>query len=1024
MRFKPRCPLPLFAALLLFAPSLGAQQVTGRIIDQQAGQPLAAVQISISGTGIGALSQQTGRYLLLNVPVGTHAVTAQRIGYKTVTAQVTVTAGSTVVQDFTLSEEALGLDEIIVTGTPGGTQRRAIGNTVLSVKAADVTREVAVTSMQDLLGGRTPGLQFTRASGNVGQGSGIEIRGTGSFNLRTDPIIFVDGVRVNNDSQAGPIVSDGSSVNVLDDFNAQDIESIEVIKGPAAATLYGTEASAGVIQIITKRGSQGAAQFDASVRYGTNYMKDPSGRLGTKWSCSTKPSPPCTAETGGLFSYDAYEEANLLIHQGYFPEWPTKNLYQNGVSESLNLSVRGGTQAIRYYLSTNYDYDEGTEWFNHDRSFGLRGNVSVVFSDNLALDFTTGFVDGYTRFGLPGQGQGGLWDDIVWGSGYCLPRINPGKCERTLGFQEHLPTDVAKLDVSRQSNRFTGGATLTFTPRTWFTSRAVLGLDKGWDENTSLYPLESVLSPVYQETSAGKIILERPRNTNLSVDLSATAKYAVTSAVGTATSVGFQYYVKEDSNFGTTGSGFASPLSRTVNQTPPASSTITYTAVENKSLGFYVQEQLSWNERIFVTGAMRFDNNSAFGDSRPAQIYPKLAATWTVSDESFWGVDLINSFRVRGAWGQAGRQPDTFARVTRYGVTSGPQGTTMLNPLGPGNDDVGPETSTELEVGFDVSILEDRISGEFSWFSKQNKDALLNVAEEPSKGSAGNFQRNLGQIDDWGWEAVLHTRVYDSRLLNFSVDFTGSHVDNEIKTLGDYPGNTNIRVGWQYPNYVTRYWILDAKFDPTGPISNAWGQKISANCDSGVKLGDTGQYGINRGGAPVNCQTKNADNLFVGPAFYTYRFSVSPTINLLNNAVSLHVLADGAYGKWNSCGTCEYGHRYDNSLVSRTEDDPFFIAGDRYGTRQVWSFFDASFWKLREIGARYNLPESLVSRLGADRASLSLSGRELGVIWARQPQVFGVEMNDPEMSNTVPGGANYRLTPALTRLHAELRVTF
>src|SRR5690606_37418470 len=127
------------------------------------------------------------------------------------------------VQDFALAEEALGLDEIVVTGTPGGTQRRAIGNTVLSVQAADVTQTVAVSSAQDLLSGRTPGLQFTRASGNLGQGAAIEIRGTGSFNLGTDPIIFVDGIRVNNASDAGPIVSDGSSVNVFDDFNPADI---------------------------------------------------------------------------------------------------------------------------------------------------------------------------------------------------------------------------------------------------------------------------------------------------------------------------------------------------------------------------------------------------------------------------------------------------------------------------------------------------------------------------------------------------------------------------------------------------------------------------------------------------------------------------------------------------------------------------------------------------------------------------------------------------------------------------------
>src|SRR5688500_19487278 len=130
----------LILAALLVVSDLGAQQVTGRVTNASTGEPLAAVQVFIAGSGIGALSQQNGRYLLLNVPAGTHTLTAERIGYRAATRQVTVASGQTVVQDFSLAEEALGLDEIIVTGTPGGTQRRAIGNAVLSVQAAEVTQ--------------------------------------------------------------------------------------------------------------------------------------------------------------------------------------------------------------------------------------------------------------------------------------------------------------------------------------------------------------------------------------------------------------------------------------------------------------------------------------------------------------------------------------------------------------------------------------------------------------------------------------------------------------------------------------------------------------------------------------------------------------------------------------------------------------------------------------------------------------------------------------------------------------------
>ncbi|SVC53094.1 uncharacterized protein METZ01_LOCUS305948, partial [marine metagenome] len=197
----------LAAATLIGASGLVAQtgSVTGRVTDAQTGNSVAAAQVFIANLDIGVLSQQNGSYLLLNVPAGSQTLTVQRIGYREVTEVVTVSSGGTVALDFQIAEEALQLDEIIITGTPGGTQRRALGNTVATVDVGNITQNVAVTNMQDLISGRTPGLQFTRLSGNVGTGSPMTIRGVGSFNFsRNQPLVYVDGVRVNNDSEAGP----------------------------------------------------------------------------------------------------------------------------------------------------------------------------------------------------------------------------------------------------------------------------------------------------------------------------------------------------------------------------------------------------------------------------------------------------------------------------------------------------------------------------------------------------------------------------------------------------------------------------------------------------------------------------------------------------------------------------------------------------------------------------------------------------------------------------------------------------
>ncbi len=588
----------LVMAFLLVVPSLGAQQggtISGRVLDSQSGQPIAAVQIFISTLDLGGLTQQNGRYLLQNVPPGTHTLTVARIGYRTANAQVTVGGGQTVEQNFTLAEEALQLDEIIVTGTVGGTTRRAIGNTVAVVDVGDIVQDVAITNIQDLLSGRTGGLRFTRLSGNVGTGSPIIIRGVGSFNQgRNQPLVYVDGVRVNNDEEAGPNLGSGDNVNVLDDFNPEDIESIEIIKGPAAASLYGTEASAGVIQIITKRGQQGAPQFNVSIRQGTNFMIDPAGKLGQQWTCPTDESPgPVDCQTeASLVPYNMYDEGTRYISEGYF-DWPTPNLYSAGHTQSYNVDVRGGTEGIRYFVSANYEDETGIVDYNNDETLRIRANVDVVLSDQFSLNVSTGYVDGSTRFLAPTQSDGGIWQDLLWSNGHFLDRVTafdqPGADVRRGGFEQHLPTDVRANEATRDYTRFTGSATLNFTAPDFsfgvldgsLSSRLIMGIDKGWDVNRTLYPLHvntvpdgsacEICQDLSQYTSEwgsvdsqnefGELTYERPIQQNLSFDYSITLGLDLNDTWSFGTSFSAQYYTDTSEFFSNSGQQFASPLS-------------------------------------------------------------------------------------------------------------------------------------------------------------------------------------------------------------------------------------------------------------------------------------------------------------------------------------------------------------------------------------------------------------------------------------------------------------------------------
>jgi hypothetical protein len=352
--------------------------------------------------------------------------------------------------------------------------------------------------------------------------------------------------------------------------------------------------------------------------------------------------------------------------------------------------------------------------------------------------------------------------------------------------------------------------------------------------------------------------------------------------------------------------------------------------------------------------------------------------------------------------------------------------------------------STELELGFDIALLEDRLAAEFTWFTQKNEDALLGVGIPPSVGFPGSRDQNLGRLDNWGWEAMVNARVYESNDVQFNVALTGSMVDNEIKDLGTFAGSEDVRIGWPYPSYNFSRWVVSAHYDPNGDTSDNFNRRIAGMCDGGVvKIdGETrpwtpdvpDQYGPLPGGELVDCRDA-PPRFFEGRAFDQYKFSINPTVNLMNT-LALHVLVDGAYGrKQGSNQGCGQMGCYSSDYVSRTMSDPMYVYSSRRGS---WGDnFDASFWKLREIGARWNLPESAFSRIGAESASLSFSARDLWIIWQAQEEIFpgngsqegelpdlGLTVEDPEQGRADAAGSSWRTMPPNTVLSATLRVSF
>ncbi len=990
-------PAPLATVRTLFQGT-----VSGRVIDAQSQLPIGAVQVHIAALGIGVLSQGDGSFTLSGVPAGVHTVTAQRLGYRQVDQEVTVSTGQQSQLNFSLARDALALDELVVTGTPGETRTRAIGNVVGRIRAADVVQVAPVTSMQDLIGHRQPGLTFHRTSGNIGTGSDMRIRGVSSLSMRQQPLIYVDGIRVDNTTGAGPNIREGRQVSVLDDFSPEEIESIEIIKGSAAATLYGTEASAGVIQIITKKGTVGAPQFDVSVRQGANWLMDARGKIAEAYN--TVP------ETGEIVSFNIWDVEKAAGRQ----------IFTTGHLQSYTASMRGGTDAMRYFVSMDYDDNVGIVDYNYQNQWNARANLTVIPTERLSVDFSTGFIKGFASFMQQYAGWG-VWEQVQWS--------DPLGVDTPLrGFLRARPEAIATIQAHRDTQRWTGSVTVTHTPRDWITQRFIVGADMMTDENMILFPRHpDGANHDFGARSLGEIELERPNTDYRSLDYGLSTTYSLNPDVRLTSSLGFQYYHRTSHTMFGEGRVFPSPA---ITSLAGAASTVSSEAfVENKSVGMYLQQEVALNDRVFLTAAVRGDDNSAFGADFDAVIYPKVSAAWVVSEEPFWEDwdHIVNSLRLRSAWGKAGRQPDTFAAVTLYAPTQGPIGLPALSPQVLGNPDLGPEVSTELEIGFDAAFFDERMSAQVTYYTQKVSDALVSVPIPTTSGFPGSQSANLGQLSNWGWEVALDGTVLQRPRYALDLGFTFANNQNRVDDLGGLPGTSLMQEGFPYPG---RFWldIVHAEFvDPSLPPQERRVNLETLRCDGG-----TGRGGVERGGEPVPCT--EAPNVYFGPTTAPYELSLTTSLTFLDR-FRVYAFTEMHTGKhWTSSNDVGGKHRsFRKTLASHLRDDPYHVAGSDQlpgiGLRDqhLSHAYYKDFAKLREVGLTTPLPRMLLDRIGASQGTFSLAGRNLWTIWVRQSHLAGEPIPDPEMHRSGQQGtatsSNLNIPP-LSNVVATLRMSF
>ncbi|HEX8212420.1 MAG TPA: SusC/RagA family TonB-linked outer membrane protein [Longimicrobium sp.] len=1007
-RFLRACTVAsLFCVLGVGAAAAQQGTITGRVTDARSGQPVPSAQVRVVGSNQMALTNAEGRYTLRGVSPGATSVRVLVIGFSERSQQVTVAPGEPATLDFALQPSAISLAPVVVTAT--GEQRRTeVGNAIAEVPAAELVRTSAVSNVGDLLTARAPGVTVTPGT-QTGAGVRVRIRGTSSLSLTNNPIVIIDGVRVESATGSlpttGPVAIQvgGTTPSRLGDLNPEEIQSMEIVRGPSAATLYGTDAANGVIVITTKRGVAGRTQWSyyteqTAIRDRNDY---PSAYYG--WRATSTP-------TNGVQCFLSQVSTGACAQDSVTVYNPTKDSqstpFGTGYRQQHGLQLRGGSEAVRFFLHGEWEDEDGvTQVPQFERRYlasrGLsllseqespnrltrvttRANINFTLPRNADVAIGVGYTSQDLR--LPrsdDSGTQGIAANIYGGPGF---KYNTNSAGDTLfGWREFTPRTIYQAVTTQSVERLIGSMNGNWRPHGWLALRGNAGLDFTNRNDTQLCRASECPSNTDRQ---GFKIDQRTNFFLYTLDGAATATRHFGDRVESQTTVGAQFYRNLFDRAGSIGTLL-----------PPGATTVTAAALkdadaatsESRTLGTYLEQRLSLNERLFVTGGVRSDRNSAFGADLGTVLYPKLAASWVLSEEPFFPTPgFLGQLRLRAAYGASGVQPGTTDAVRYYLGTpvlgeSGEAPGVVFSALG--NPDLKPERSTELELGIDGRFWNERISTELTYYDKSSKDALIERVLPPSLGTGLTVRfENLGEVRNWGWEALVNARIVQAAAFNWDVTLNGTTNSNELITLGGVP------------TIVTSSTLRQAE---GFPLNGWWSRPLQSYED---KDGD---------GIIEYSDNATLSEIVVGDTAEFHGYS-SPRTELsvtngfeLWNRLRFSALVDykGGHLVYNNTERIRCASRNNcESLVDRNAplaDQARTVAVRQHPSRTVAGFFEpGDFVRLRELSLNFSAPDRWASRFFHSRdVTATLAMRNVGILWTKysgvDPEAFGSTADAP-----------------------------
>jgi TonB-linked SusC/RagA family outer membrane protein len=1048
-QFRKRVAAGLALALTLAAPlGVAAAQgavgvVAGKVTDRTSRGPLADVQVQVVGTVRGARTSPDGSYRITGVPVGTYTVRAIRLGYGQGVAQVTVTAGGTATADFGLGVAATNLDQVTISATGEQQRKREIGASISRIDSG-AFNPATVANFSQVLAARTPGIVVQQGAGTTGVGSRIRLRGVTSINLTNDPLLVIDGVFANNNVAGLTFGIGNAQASRFDDINPEDIEDIQVIKGPAATALYGTGAANGVIQITTKRGKAGKARWNTYGEVGqqetaidlssANGLANDALRLVNYRQVGRN----AAGARVGACSREAQVLRTCVTPDTLYRNSPfiNDNPFRTGGNEAYGLSVSGGGTEAQYYLAADIEQDRGIFAPNNLYRRNLRANVTANLLSSLQSVVNIGYLNSSSGFPLNDNlFAGTLSAGLLGGAFDCRPdtraritecAVNNDSLSRGYVTSNVPVTQYFAQRQQQNIQRLVLANTLNWTPSTWLKGTLRTGADILRRDDETLVPPNRVFLNL--ASIEGSRFQSKSYIPTLSVTGSMTGTFNLRDNVRSVTTVGGQYLNERIQRSDASGA-ILLPGTASLNG---ASARFAVNEVNQKvvTVAGFAEQRFELNDRLFLTGAVRFDDASVFGNAAAGWVfYPSVTASYVLSEERWFPKwEWLNTVRVRAAYGRAGQRPgfrqsETFFNPFSVNVTDAATNVPAVsigNPVG--NATLRPEITAETEGGFEFSAFNARLSGEFTAFNRNTRDLLVQRTLAPSLGVANTQFVNLSLMRTRGAEGSLTVRPIDNNTIRFEQNVTFTTFANRIVELGTIEGqaiapivvggNQFHRAGFPAGGYFARRILSFNDFDGNGIISRV-------NCPAYGGLANPQLVGGPR------CEILLSDSLdYVGQPLPTQELAFNTSITLFK---SLQLTALVNYRGGNKIFNNTREFRNNGGFANGPDfwDRNAPLADQAKSTARAMGntdgyIEDASFVRFSELAATYTLPVRWAQKFRAAGASLTVGARNLAV-WTNYSGF------DPEIISSTAanfGTQDFLTNPPVRRVTARLNLTF